>query len=61
MREIKLRLEYKGQFLRAKYAPDFICFNAVVVELKALSRMGGTEEAQVILLESHRPRGGLTY
>jgi GxxExxY protein len=48
VRERKLRLAYKGQLLRAKYAPDFVCFNAVVVELKALSRVGGNEEAQDI-------------
>ena len=46
--QIKLSLEYKGQPLEAHYKPDFICFNSVVVELKALNRMGGTEEAQVI-------------
>ena len=47
-RELKLRLAYKGQALETRYSPDFICFDSVVVELKALSRMGGTEEAQVI-------------
>lgn len=46
--EIKLNVEYKGQILGASYRPDFICFGSVVVELKALNRMGGTEEAQVI-------------
>jgi GxxExxY protein len=34
--------------LEGTYSPDFICFDSVVVELKALSRMSGTEEAQVI-------------
>lgn len=48
MREIKLPLQYKGQVLDTKYCADFICFNSVVVELKALARMSGTEEAQVI-------------
>ncbi len=48
VRETKLELVYKGQSLQTKYSPDFICFDAVVVELKALSRMSGTEEAQVI-------------
>ncbi len=48
VREPKLPLAYKGQSLNTKYSPDFICFNAVVVELKALARMSGTEEAQVI-------------
>jgi len=45
VKEIKLLLEYKGQVLETKYCADFICF---VVELKALARMSGTEEAQVI-------------
>jgi GxxExxY protein len=48
VRETKLELAYKGQSLQTKYSPDFICFDSVVVELKALSRMSGTEEAQVI-------------
>ena len=48
VRETKLSLTYKGQALDTKYQPDFICFGAVVVELKALNRTSGTEEAQVI-------------
>jgi GxxExxY protein len=48
VKELKLHLAYKGQPLKATYSADFICFDCVVVELKALSRMGGTEEAQVI-------------
>ncbi len=48
LREEKLTLNYKGQALETTYRADFICFNAVLVELKALSRMSGTEEAQVI-------------
>ena len=47
-REVKLPLEYKGRLLESKYCADFICFSSIVVELKALARMGGTEEAQVI-------------
>ena len=48
VREVKLPLEYKGQSLETKYCADFICFNSIVVELKALARTSGTEEAQVI-------------
>jgi GxxExxY protein len=48
VREVKLQLQYKGQILDTKYSADFICFDSVVVELKALARMGGNEEAQVI-------------
>ena len=47
-REVKLPLEYKGRPLESKYCADFICFSSVVVELKALARTSGTEEAQVI-------------
>jgi GxxExxY protein len=48
LREEKLPLVYKDQPLETKYCADFICYHSVVVELKALSRMSGTEEAQVI-------------
>ena len=48
VQEEKVPLEYKGHPLESKYCPDFICFEEVVVELKALSRTGNTEEAQVI-------------
>jgi GxxExxY protein len=47
-REVRLRVRYKGQVLATAYCADFICFDSVVVELKALARMSGTEEAQVI-------------
>ncbi len=47
-REVKLALNYKGHQLETKYCVDFICFESVVVELKALARLSGTEEAQVI-------------
>jgi GxxExxY protein len=46
--KLKLPVSYKGALLDASYIPDFICFDAVVVELKALSRLSSIEEAQVI-------------
>ncbi len=48
VREVELPVSYKGQALRANYRADFICFDSVVVELKALPRLSGTEQAQVI-------------
>ena len=48
LREVELPIIYKGQALSKSYCADFICFGSVVVELKALSMMGGTEAAQVI-------------
>lgn len=38
VKEAKLRLAYKSEPLHASYSADFICFDSVVVELKALSR-----------------------
>jgi GxxExxY protein len=47
-REVRLPIHYKGQLLATVYCADFICFDSVVIELKALARMSGTEEAQLI-------------
>ena len=47
-REVQLPIHYKGQLLVNGYCADFICFESIVVELKALARMSGTEESQVI-------------
>jgi GxxExxY protein len=47
-REAELPVLYKGKALSASYRPDFICYGSVVVELKALARLDGVEEAQAI-------------
>ena len=47
-REVRLPVHYKGQLLGTCYCADFICFESIVVELKALARMSGSEESQVI-------------
>jgi len=47
-REVELPIIYKGQQLKASYRADFICFDLIVVEVKALTRIGGIEEAQLI-------------
>ncbi len=43
-----IEIKYKGKALDKKYQPDFICFNEVIVEIKAVSDMTGLEEAQII-------------
>ncbi|MCY3683733.1 MAG: GxxExxY protein [Gemmatimonadetes bacterium] len=48
VREKKLEICYKGQVLKSYYQVDFLCFNSVIVELKALQKLSGVEEAQVI-------------
>src|SRR2546426_10760815 len=47
-RQVELGILYKGRPLCCSYKADLICFEDVIVELKALSRLSGIEEAQVI-------------
>ncbi|MEX2285483.1 MAG: GxxExxY protein [Planctomycetaceae bacterium] len=46
--EVGLPIFYKGTLLDASYRADFICYGEIIVELKALTTLCGTEEAQVI-------------
>jgi len=43
-----VRISYKGRVLEKAYYPDFICFEGIVVELKVLGNLSGTEVAQVL-------------
>lgn len=43
-----LRIQYKGCTLDKQYFADLVCFSQVIVELKALDRLSGTEEAQIL-------------
>lgn len=47
-REVEIPLFYKGHTLNSAYKADFICFDSVIVELKALAKLTGIEEAQII-------------
>ena len=47
-REVELPVLYKGRRLNVAYRADFVCYDSVIVELKALSRLSGAEEAQII-------------
>jgi GxxExxY protein len=43
-----VRISYKGNPLIKTYQPDFICYGEVITEIKAISALSGTEEAQII-------------
>ena len=43
-----VEIKYKGEPLEKKYQPDFVCYNEVILEIKAISNLSGVEEAQLI-------------
>ena len=47
-RELPCNIVYKGHQLRGDYRVDFICFEAVVLEIKARSAIGPADHAQII-------------
>ena len=46
--EAALLVFYKGKKLKTRYYSDFICNESVIVELKAISKLGDLEMAQVL-------------
>jgi GxxExxY protein len=43
-----VRIEYKGKPLKKKYEPDSICYDDVIVEIKAMDKLSSNEHAQII-------------
>ena len=41
-------IKYKGKVLQSHYFADLLCYERIIVELKALNQMGGVEEAQLL-------------
>ena len=48
VQEQKLEIEYKGNILDKYYKADFICYDDIVVEIKALSELTTEHEAQIL-------------
>jgi GxxExxY protein len=46
--DVHLSLTYKGQSLRQSYRADFICYEKIIVELKALAALTPEHRAQVL-------------
>lgn len=42
-----LQLEYKGRPLRQTYQPDFLCFDKVILEIKAVTKLADEHRAQL--------------
>jgi GxxExxY protein len=45
--QCELGLSYKGRLLKQKYVPDFMCFDKIVVEIKALAALTDLHRAQL--------------
>jgi GxxExxY protein len=58
--QVELPVLYKENKLQCTYRVDFICFNEIIVELKALAVLGASEQSQVLnYLKASGKRRGL--
>jgi GxxExxY protein len=57
--QVELPVYYKGQRLACFYRADLVCYDSLIIELKALKALGGVEEAQLLnyLKATHLERG----
>ena len=47
-KEIDFPVYYKDLILSTAYRADFLCYDSVIVELKAMTQLSGKEESQII-------------
>jgi GxxExxY protein len=47
-REKELLIYYKNRKLQKRYKSDFICYNQILIELKALNQITSEHESQII-------------
>src|SRR5437870_3044742 len=48
LRESSIAVTYKGLELACSYRADFICYESILVELKALAKLTNVEQSQVM-------------
>jgi len=44
----RIKIRYKNRTLNKDYIADFLCFDNIIVEIKAIKQITGIEEAQLI-------------
>ena len=60
--QTKLPIKYKDYVLSKKYRADFVCFEKIIVEIKAQSALTGVDWAQVLnYLKASQYRVGLLF
>ena len=47
-RKKELKIYFKNVELSKRYITDFICFNKIIVEIKALSKLNSEHESQIL-------------
>ena len=48
LREVPLYAEYRNIQLKTEFVPDFICYDSIIVELKAVHELEDFQRSQVI-------------
>ena len=46
--EVPLRVSYKSQILKHTYLADFVCFDNIIIEVKAVSILTSEHKAQLL-------------
>ena len=46
--QVELQLNYKGEQLKQTYKPDFICYEKIIIEIKAVKELGAEHKAQLL-------------
>lgn len=61
VQQVPIGIHYKGRPLSKEYIPDFICFDQIIVEIKALKQLTTVEDAQLLnyLKATSKPVGVL--
>ncbi len=44
----ELRLKYRDKILKQGYKPDFFCYNKIVIEIKALTKIADEHRSQIL-------------
>jgi len=58
----RFQIDYKGTILEKEYVADFVCFDQVIVEIKALNQLSPVDWSQVLnYLKVSRMRVGLLF
>ena len=47
MAQPELKLDYREKELKQRYVPDFVCYDKIIIELKAVSQLTDEHRGQV--------------